>query len=249
MSRTRSQWAGRTSRTAISGAALALLAAAMMLGGFAGLTLQKLPFDPGFKIFLGGLALSLVALAVSLMGWRRTRAAKGRNLAWAGILISLLLIAPMLQHIIAGVSVPPIHDITTDTDNPPAFNAILPLRADAPNTAEYGGADLAVMQKSAYPEITPLLLAVPPAEAFLRAQNLVTARGWTMAAAAAEEGRIEATAETRLMKFKDDVVIRISPAGAGSRIDMRSVSRVGLGDLGANAKRIADFLKDMNAAG
>lgn len=247
MSRMRSQLAGRTSRTAISGVALALLAAAMMLGGFAGLTSQKLPFDPGFKIFLGGVALSLAALAVSLMGWRRTRAAKGRNLAWAGIIISLLLIAPMLRHIIAGVSVPPIHDITTDTDNPPAFMDILPLRADAPNSPEYGGADLAKAQKSAYPDIAPLLLAVPPSEAFSRAQKLVAARGWTIVSAVQEDGRIEATAETRLMKFKDDVVIRIAPTDAGSRIDMRSVSRVGQGDLGVNARRIADFLAEMNA--
>ena len=235
-----------TSRTAVAGCFLAVVAAALVLGGYAGLTMQKLALAPGFKLFLAGIALSVLALLLSLVGWRQTRAARGRGLAWAGIIISLLLVAPMLPHIIAAFTVPPIHDITTDTDNPPAFVDILPLRADAPNAAEYGGETLAAMQKAAYPEIAPLLLLnMPPAEAFALAEMLVQRRGWTVAASVPAEGRIEATAQTRMMRFQDDVVIRITPTDAGSRIDMRSVSRFGKSDLGVNAKRIREFLADL----
>lgn len=237
-----------TSRTAVAGCLLAVVAAALVVGGYAGLTMQKLALAPGFKLFLAGIALSVLALLLSLVGWRRTRAARGRRLAWAGIIISLLLVTPMLPNIIAAFTVPSIHDITTDTDNPPAFVDILPLRAAAPNTAEYGGETLAAMQKAAYPEIAPLLLNMPPAEAFALAEMLVQRRGWILAASVPAEGRIEATAQTRMMRFQDDMVIRITPTDAGSRIDMRSVSRFGKSDLGVNAKRIREFLADLGGS-
>lgn len=238
----------KTSRMATAGMGLALLAAALMIGGYLAVSSAVLDIEVGFRLFLGGVALSLIALAVSLIGIRLTRITAGRPRAVAGVIISLLIIAPMTPHILAAFSVPPIHDITTDTDNPPLFVDILPLRADAPNTAEYGGETLAAIQKAAYPGIAPLILAVPPSEAFTRAQKIIEARGWTLVTANAGEGRIEATAETKNMHFRDDVVIRITAQGEGSKIDMRSVSRFGQSDLGVNAKRITEFLKDMGAS-
>lgn len=238
----------KTSRMATAGMGLALLAAALMIGGYLAVSSAVLDIEVGFRLFLGGVALSLIALAVSLIGLRLTRTAAGRPRALAGIIVSLLIIAPMTPHILTAFSVPPIHDITTDTDNPPLFVDILPLRADASNTAEYGGETLAAIQKAAYPDIAPLILPAPPAEAFARAQKIIEARGWTQVAANAAEGRIEATAETKNMHFKDDVVIRITAEGEGSKIDMRSVSRFGQSDLGVNAKRITEFLKDMGAS-
>lgn len=237
----------RTSRTAIAGAMLALLAALMSMAGYLGLSAGGLDAEFAFRLFLAGVALSFISLAVSLIGLRQTRVSPGRNYAWTGIILSLLLLTPMAPHIKAAFSVPPIHDITTDTDNPPLFVDILPLRADAPNTAEYGGEAVAAMQKAAYPDIKPLILATPPAEAFARAQKLIGARGWILVSATPGLGRLEATAETRNMRFKDDIVIRITPDDAGSRIDMRSVSRFGQSDLGVNAGRIREFLKDMGA--
>ncbi len=238
---------GRTSRTAITGCALSLLAAMMMLGGFVGLRTQNLALDPGFKMFLAGSGLALISLAVSLIGWRQTRAAKGRNLVWSGIIISLLIVTPVLKYIPAAFSVPPIHDITTDTQNPTLFVDILPLRAGAPNMSDYGGADVAALQQAAYPGLAPLMLPLSPGEAFSKAQKLIEAHGWTLVAAVPGEGRIEATAETKNMRFKDDLVIRIAPAPEGSKIDMRSVSRFGKSDLGVNAKRITGFLGEMKA--
>lgn len=147
-----------------------------------------------------------------------------------------------------GKGVPPIHDITTDTGDPPKFVAILPLRAAAANTAVYGGPEIAAQQKKAYPEILPLELAVPPAQAFERALAAARDTGWIIVSSEAGEGRIEATATTPFFGFKDDVVVRVTPSAKGSRIDVRSVSRIGRSDLGANARRIEAYLHRINAA-
>lgn len=139
--------------------------------------------------------------------------------------------------------VPPIHDISTDTEHPPRFVAIVPLRKDAPNTLEYAGVELARAQKQGYPDIAPLTLAVHPAAAFEQCLRAARAQGWDIVAAVPEELRIEATDTTPFFGFKDDVVVRITPAGGGSLVDVRSVSRVGRSDLGKNAERIRAFLR------
>ena len=143
--------------------------------------------------------------------------------------------------------IPPIHDITTDTADPPAFAALLPAREAAPNGAAYGGARVAAIQATAYPDIAPRRLDVPPAAAFERALAAARAMGWTIAAADRGAGRIEASDRTPVFRFVDDIVVRIRPDGAGSRIDVRSVSRLGLSDLGKNAARIRRYLAAVGA--
>jgi uncharacterized protein (DUF1499 family) len=139
-------------------------------------------------------------------------------------------------------SVPRIHDISTDTENPPPFVAVLPLRKDAENTAVYGGKEIAEQQRKGYPDIQPLLLDVPPQVAFTRARDTAESMGWTLVASNPVEGRIEATDRTLWYGFKDDIVIRVAPSGGGSRVDVRSVSRVGRSDIGINAQRIRQFI-------
>lgn len=138
-------------------------------------------------------------------------------------------------------ALPKIHDISTDQNNPPQFVRILPLRATAPNPAAYGGAEIAAAQKLAYPDIQPRDIALAPADAFARAHTAATAMGWEVVDADAGRGVIEATATTLWFGFKDDVVIRITPTATGSRVDVRSVSRVGKSDVGANAARIRNY--------
>jgi uncharacterized protein (DUF1499 family) len=140
--------------------------------------------------------------------------------------------------------VPRIHDITTDTITPPAFDAVVPLRVGA-NPLEYTDAK-AEAQREGYPNLGPLLLDASPADAYARALALVHARGWEVVADSAETRRIEATDTTRWFGFKDDIVIRVSalPDG-GSRVDMRSISRVGRSDVGTNARRIEAFLAEL----
>lgn len=154
-------------------------------------------------------------------------------------IVSILGVAACAK-LIAGA--PPIHDITTDTVDPPPFVDILPLRAGARNSAAYGGSRVAALQQTAYPDIAPVDLAIAPSAAFARALAAAKAMGWAIVAADSATGRIEATATTRVFRFKDDVVIRIRPRDGGSRVDIRSVSRIGGGDLGKNASRIREFI-------
>jgi uncharacterized protein (DUF1499 family) len=148
-------------------------------------------------------------------------------------------------------TLPSIHDITTDSGNPPALVAVLAARkAEDGNTEIYGGPEIAKQQKGAYPDIAPVTLAVPPAQAFERA--LATAKamqGWTIVASDAAAGRIEASQSSRFFGFTDDIVIRVAADGAGSRIDMRSVSRQGRGDFGVNAERVRTYLAAVKGAG
>jgi len=146
-----------------------------------------------------------------------------------------------------GVTYPPIHDVSTDTVNPPEFVAVLPLRADSPNSVVYGEASnttretLAEMQTEAYPDLVTVMISEPPDAVFERALAAVNELGWELVAQVPEEGRIEATDTTFWFRFKDDVVIRIKPTADGSAIDARSLSRVGIGDVGTNAKRLRTF--------
>lgn len=140
------------------------------------------------------------------------------------------------------LALPPIHDISTDLDDPPAFVAVLPLRAAAPNPAAYSGASAAAAQRRAYPHLKPHRMELSPAEAFARAEAAVKGLGWEIVAQEPAEGRIEATVSSFLFGFKDDVVIRVRPDGIGTVVDVRSKSRLGRGDLGANAARIDRFL-------
>lgn len=138
-------------------------------------------------------------------------------------------------------ALPKIHDISTDLTNPPLFVKILPLRASAPNPATYGGLEVAAAQKTGYPDIQPRDFTLAPTAAFASAITAAKSMGWEIVDADASKGVIEATATTLWFGFKDDVVIRITPTAAGSRVDMRSVSRVGRSDVGANAARIRKF--------
>lgn len=192
-------------------------------------------------------AVAAVALAVIalLIGLRR-----GSGMAMP--IVTLLLVAAAFATPLAKVRqasrVPRIHDITTDTDRPPEFVAIAPLRADAPNKTTYGGAKIAAQQKSAYPAVQPLSLPVPPNQAFDRALSTARRMGWDIIASDPSAGRIEATATTFWFGFKDDVVVRVEAAPGGSRVDVRSLSRVGLSDVGTNAARIEKYLAALRTA-
>ena len=128
-------------------------------------------------------------------------------------------------------TLPYINDVTTDTEKPPQFSQ--------PKAYESHFAEL---QRLGYPELRALELAVPPAQALARARAAVQSLGWEIVAADEGAGRIEAVATTRWFGFKDDIVVRVAPSAGGSRVDVRSRSRVGRSDLGANARRIQDFL-------
>ena len=229
------------------GAGLAVAAALVLLAGPVGYRLGILPLRVALLTLLrlgvyGGIAAAVVSsigLVVTLTRPRDAR--RGLPLAAISCLAGLVL-AGIPGRFLLGPPTPPIHDITTDTQNPPEYVAVLPLRANASNPTAYGGEPVAAQQRGAYPDLRPLMLSVSPSDAFDRALATVHEMGWDLVAADAAEGRIEATDETFWFGFKDDVVIRVTPADGGSRVDVRSLSRVGGGDAGTNAKRIRDYL-------
>jgi uncharacterized protein (DUF1499 family) len=198
---------------------------------------------------LAGLVLSIVGMLVDARRWASMRTAA------TAMVLSMVATGSIAAIAWKGSRVPAIHDITTDTIQPPPFLAILPLRAGALNPVDYGGAEVAAKQQQAYPDVVPLLLDVPPGRAFDRALAAAKAKGWDIVASDPAGGRIEATDTTFWFGFKDDIVVRVTPQpldGArggpvGSRVDMRSLSRVGGGDLGANAARIRTFLATVKA--
>ncbi len=202
-------------------------------------------FSSGFlmlrwALFLGVGSAVLALLFLLIPKTRQTN---------VGTLLTALIIGTVVAWVPwsgyqAARSVPAIHDISTDTENPPQFVDIAPLRADAPNPVEYMGEEIAVQQREAYPDIQALKLEQSTQMVFERALEIARNQNWEIVAAAPEDGRIEATATTLWFGFLDDVVIRISPSVSGSRLDIRSKSRVGRSDVGANAARIRKFVAD-----
>jgi uncharacterized protein (DUF1499 family) len=229
------------------GAGFAVTSTLLLLAGPVGYRLGILPLRVALQILLrwgayaaiAAAVLSLAGLIVTLI--RPTGARRGISLAAASLLAGVVLIG-LPGRFRLGPPKPPIHDITTDTQEPPEYVAVVPLRVNAPNSTVYGGKEIASQQREAYPDLQPLILNVPPPLAFDRALATVRESGWDVVAADAAAGRIEATDTTFWFGFKDDVVIRVRPSDGGSRVDVRSLSRVGRGDAGTNAKRIRAYL-------
>jgi len=205
-------------------------------------------FRTGFVILRFAAYGGVVALAISIAGCVLTRpGTQRRGLVWSviGLLIGIVVIGIPWSYWRTAQHVPPIHDITTDMENPLHFVAILPLRNNAPNPSEYGGPEIAAKQRAAYPDIVALVLSIQPDQAFERALQVARSMNWQIVDAHQTEGRIEATDRTFWFGFKDDMVVRVSPADHGSRIDVRSTSRVGKSDLGTNAGRIGKYLNKL----
>jgi uncharacterized protein (DUF1499 family) len=189
---------------------------------------------------LAAAVVSLLALAVGCPRLGR------RGLAIAAISLAagavLAYIPWQYDHRLK--TLPRIHDITTDTENPPTYVAALPARAaEKANSATYAGREVAEQQKAAYPDVAPLKVGLPPEQAFGRALDTAKAMpGWSVVAADPAAGRIEARQTSLWFRFTDDVVIRVAAEATGSRIDMRSESRQGRSDFGVNAGRIRAYM-------
>ena len=193
----------------------------------------------------GALATLVLAIIGIIIAARRRI---GMSTAMTALVFALIAIGSVGALAWKASRVPAIHDITTDTMQPPPFLAVVPLRAAALNPIEYGGPEIAAKQRAAYPDLGPLLISDPPARAFNRALAAARSMGWELVASDPASGRIEATDTTLWFGFKDDVVVRVTPQPTGSRVDVRSLSRVGGGDIGANAARIRSYLAALKAA-
>ena len=229
--------------------AAAVLLALGPLGWRAGLWHYRVAFTTLFPwaAYCGIAAAALALLALILGRW----ISGGRRLATctlAFVIGAAIAYVPWRYDQMRG-SVPPIHDITTDPQNPPQFRAVLPARdKERANPVAYEGAAVAEQQRRSYPDIAPLSLALDPRKAFARALDAATGMGWTIVASDAIEGRIEASERSFWFGFTDDVVIRITASDAGSRVDVRSLSRVGRSDFGVNAARVRAYLAKLRTA-
>jgi uncharacterized protein (DUF1499 family) len=190
------------------------------------------------------LVLGVIALVLSLVGLARSGS---KGMAVAGVVLGLIAAGLPAKGIYTAMH-SPIHDVSTDTANPPQFVAVMPLRAaaKAANSTDYD-AKTAQLQKETYPDIGPLHLDLPPSQALDRTLAAARSMGWEIVASDPAQGRIEATATTFWFGFKDDIVVRLAAEGTGSRVDVRSLSRIGSSDVGANAQRIRAYLQKVKA--
>lgn len=223
--------------------AVALLAAMAMFISGSGTRFGLWAFPVGFQLLKWAAYLGLAAAAVGLVGLLVPKLRAGQARAFAAALALGLAVAAIPAYWLQQArTLPAIHDISTDAGDPPAFVAVLARRGETSNPVDARSMEVAEAQRLAYPDIQPLIVPWAPPEAFARAVTAAKGMGWELITQDAAAGRIEATATTVWFGFKDDVVVRIAPSGSGSRIDVRSVSRVGLSDVGANAKRIRAYL-------
>jgi uncharacterized protein DUF1499 len=193
-------------------------------------------------ILLVGGGLSLLA-TIGLFVVRRPGA------ALMGILIGVLAFIPVYSlKKMKGMAamVPMIHDITTDTQDPPQFIALAGKRAKASNPDDYDGEQTA-QQLKAYPDLKTFVSDKPMDDVFTASVAALEAMGIDIVDADRQGGQIEGTATTKWFRFKDDVIIRLRQNEQGVAVDMRSKSRVGTSDLGTNAKRIRRFMQLLEA--
>jgi len=228
-------WLKRLSILALLGFPIAVLGTRLGMYDFrVGFTILR------YSVFLAA-ALFLVGMVVSFA--QRKSNPDG---AKAGRIAAYICLIPLLgigSQIVTARSVPFIHNITTDMVNPPSFDKIVALRGDSSNPHEYDAEKNSALQLEAYPDLKTLLVEASVQEAHSKALAAVAEMGWELVNEDSVAGIIEATDTTALWAFKDDVVVRVSITDEKTAIDLRSVSRVGQSDLGANAKRIEKFFQ------
>lgn len=216
-------------------------------------------YTSGLKGVAGAFLLGIAVILIGLVQeWRVRKSITPplRARRWVGMLIALVYVGWIGTFFVKALTVPAIHDVSTDLADPPAFQT-LQLRAD--NLDNVPGADdpkmrgltpeqrWAMVHQKDYGDIRSVRVNEPVTTVIAKAERLAKARGWDVAISLPEEGRMEATETSAFFQFKDDVVLRVRPSntGEGSIVDMRSVSRVGQSDLGMNAKRVRSFLADL----
>jgi uncharacterized protein (DUF1499 family) len=196
-------------------------------------------FRYGFYAAAAAIALALTTIVPARPGDRR----RGFVAALLALAIGIAAAWSPAQWLLQARTAPHLNDVTTDAANVPAMVVTRQMRQGAINPPAYS-TDSAALQRAAYPDIGPVVLAVPPAEAFKRVDRTAMALGWDIVARAPTEGRIEAVDTSPWFGLQDDIVVRIrSEAANGSRIDIRSKSRIGESDFGVNARRVRAFIE------
>lgn len=235
------------SRTLLIGA---VGAAALLPVGALGSRFGLWPFSGGMLMMTIGSALAVLGVAGGLAATiiaRRRSLAGDLHASALGLAVSFLVVAYAGLLFFQASSVPPIHNISTDVADPPQFIAVVPLRGEQANPLEFDADKLAPLHRQFYPWLKPLVLDSAPGDVFARALAALEGMGMEIVAQHPDIGLLEATDTTLWFGFKDDVAVRVRPAVQGSVVDVRSVSRVGQGDLGKNAQRIGEILAEISS--
>jgi len=241
--------------------AVGVLALALVAGPGPGYKYGIIPLPTVFDMLkygaMVGMAaggLGVIAILARLMSGQGALA-----LALIGLLFGVAATGFVMNFRAQATAVPPIHDITTDTENPPQFVAAIALReaAGAVNPPDYVGNEpepgdtghtIREAQLAYYPDLQSVFLDADPGVVSAAILATIEEMGWDLIEANTLEGRFEAIDTTFWYGFKDDVVIRMDPQRDGAvRVDVRSKSRVGVSDVGANAARIREFLGALTA--
>jgi uncharacterized protein (DUF1499 family) len=207
------------------------------------------PFTLGFLGLAVGTGIALIGVILGLIGIvvvRKRGLTSDRVPLYAGLAVCVGILLFIGQQFSAARTVPAIHNISTDVDDPPAIVELVAARGDS-NAWEYDAETLAAVQRGAYPDVKPLVLSDPPEVVFQRVPGVLEAMGLEVVAAHPERGLVEATDTTFWFGFKDDVAVRVAAQGGGSVVDVHSVSRVGQSDLGVNARRISEILRRLGS--
>ena len=200
-------------------------------------------FRTAFSLLMGLSVTGAVLLAIVGFGLvasinRGHQTAK--HSATAAVLILVLPMAYVFSNVYKAKSLPVIHDISTDLQNPPAFVHAPDIRGEAENSLEWNP-ETVPEQKAAYADIQPIYLAMPVSKAWSMVEQTIMKLPWKLTYHSREKGIFEATSTSFWFGFVDDIVIRLTAEGDKTRVDVRSVSRVGKSDLGKNAQRIRFF--------
>jgi len=240
------------SRLAIWARRIAVFSLAVALLAIAIARADLFEIVPVLVTFGAALALALLAILVAVASFVMLWLNGGRGFAQAmtAVLIGIALLAYPGYLGYKAYSLPILKDVTTDPIDPPRFEMVSRLRP--PNTSNYPGLATAELQKEAWPDIEPLLLNVNAKAAFDGAVAVITKRKWRIVDArppqVGRDGHIEAIARTLIMGFRDDVAVRVRAVRDGARVDIRSASRYGVSDLGANAERVLALIDDIDDA-
>ncbi len=244
----------RVSKMAVVSMAFMGVALPAMAFGAFGAHFEILPIFAGFGIFFLGIFLGILAFITGGVGLFHTRPSKGylgRNLAAAGFVIGgVITLSAVGLSVPGGEYVPPINDITTDQSDPPQFTIAMEISENRGQDLSYPS-EFAQLQRESYPDIEPIAIALPATQAFERARDAAHALKWELVAQNEASTSFEATHTSSFFHFIDDIIVRVRPAEASpesaSIVDVRSRSRMGQGDLGANAARIRAFREKLAA--
>jgi len=235
-------------RLAYAGLALAVLCVAAAMASGLGYQAGLWHFRTGFLILRTAFFVSLAAGVLSILGIVLSRGARAPLVSGlVGLVVALGFAYVPWQWKQTLDALPYIHDITTDTDNPPQFIAAAQLRKEGDHPVAYDGPEVADQQKSAYPDLAPLMTTTPKDKVFEAARQTIQDMDLQLTGADLAEGRLEASDTSFWYGFTDDLVVRIAETPQGTRVDVRSKSRVGRSDLGQNAKRVRAFLQRLKS--